>query len=153
MKRLVIIIPAYNEEDSIAQVIKKIPSVVKGIDDINVVVINDGSTDATAKIAKANGAKVVSHPQNFGLGVAFRRGITRALELGADIIVNIDADGQFNPQDIPKIIDPIIEGKAEFVTASRFIKKNPEFRFIFFQKGRKQVDVLDYQPNRRKKVL
>jgi len=84
------------------------------------VVIDDGSTDDTAKVAAAAGARVISFGHNRGLGAAFREALSRALGLGADIIVNIDGDGQFNPQDIPKLIEPIIQGQADMVTASRF---------------------------------
>jgi glycosyltransferase involved in cell wall biosynthesis len=134
MSRLVVIIPAFDEEQSIANVIKNVPPSIKGIDEIKIVVIDDGSTDSTAEVAKVNGVEVISHPHNLGLGVTFRRGISRALELDADVIVNIDADGQFNPQDIPLIVAPVIEGKAEFVTASRFMSKDPDFKLSILKR-------------------
>lgn len=134
MKKLIVIIPAFNEEATVAQVIRDIPSSIEGIDEMKTVVIDDGSTDGTAKSARLAGAEVISHPKNLGLGVSFRRGITRALELKADIIVNIDADGQFNPKEIPQIIAPILEGKAEFVTGSRFLIKDPDFHLSFSKK-------------------
>ncbi len=113
-------IPAFNEAATVAQVIGSIPRDIPGVRNIDVIVINDGSTDDTAKVAAEAGAKVISFSHNRGLGAAFREAIHRALGLGADIIVNIDADGQFNPQDIPKLIEPIIQGQADMVTASRF---------------------------------
>lgn len=118
--KLVVIIPALNEARTIAQVIRGIPSTFDGVASREVLVINDGSTDHTAAVAQAAGASVVSHVFNRGLGVAFRTGVDEALERGADIIVNMDGDGQFNPQDIPSLILPIQRGAAEFVTATRF---------------------------------
>ena len=118
--KLIVTIPALNEAATIAEVIGAIPRDITGVDDIDVVVVNDGSTDETAKIAAEAGAKVVSFSHNRGLGAAFGQGLHTALGLGADIIVNIDADGQFDPKDIPKLLAPIIDGKAEMVTASRF---------------------------------
>ena len=125
MRKLVIIIPAYDEEKGIAAVLDRIPRAMTGIGEIDVVVVDDGSTDKTGAIAGEKGAEVISHPYNLGLGVSFRRGIERALERGADLIVNIDADGQFEPEDIPKLVEPIVRGEAEVVTASRF--KSPGF--------------------------
>jgi len=117
---VVVTIPAFNEAATVGQVIKSIPRDIPGVSDIDVVVVNDGSTDETAAAAAEAGAKVVSFSRNRGLGAAFRQGLQTALGLGADIIVNIDADGQFDPKDIPKLLAPIIDGKAEMVTASRF---------------------------------
>lgn len=112
--KLVVIIPAFNEERTVADVIGKIP--------YPVIVIDDGSSDATAQLAGSSGATVVRHHQNQGVGAAFQTGLQAALEAGADIIVNIDADGQFNPNDIPALIQPIEEGKVDFVTATRFAR-------------------------------
>ena len=117
---VVVTIPAFNEAATVAKVIEAIPGGISGVESIDVVVINDGSTDNTAEVAAQAGAKVVSFSHNRGLGAAFGQGLRTALGLGADIIVNIDADGQFNPADIPKLLGPIIEGKADMVTASRF---------------------------------
>lgn len=120
---VVVMIPAYNEEKTILAVIKAIPKDIA--EDVKIVVIDDGSTDNTVNVAKESGAdKVISHNTNKGLGVAFQTGIETALKTNANIIVNIDADGQFNPNDIPKLIKPIIEGKADMVTCSRFLDKN-----------------------------
>jgi glycosyltransferase involved in cell wall biosynthesis len=123
--KLVIQMPALNEEKTIKDVIEAIPRDIDGIDEYQVLVVNDGSTDRTAEIAAAAGADVVSHEQRMGVGAAFRTGIARATELRADIIVTIDSDGQFNPEDISKVIAPILKNEADFVTASRFI--DPEF--------------------------
>lgn len=122
--KLVINIPAYNEEDCISEVIREIPRKIEGVDEIEVIVVNDGSTDKTQEVAKAAGADaVISHGVNKGVGVAFSTGIAESLKRGADIIVNIDADGQFDPKDIPALIKPILNGEADFVTASRFLDK------------------------------
>jgi glycosyltransferase involved in cell wall biosynthesis len=117
---VVVTIPALNEAATVGQVVKAIPRDIPGVKDVSVVVVNDGSTDDTAAVAAEAGAKVVSFSHNRGLGAAFGQGLQTALGLGADIIINMDADGQFNPEDIPKLLAPIIEGKADMVTASRF---------------------------------
>lgn len=154
-QKLVIIIPALNEDKTIGQVIDAIPRVLPGITATEVVVINDGSTDATAHVARGHGAVVISHQHRAGVGGAFHTGLRQALQRGADIIVNIDADGQFNPADIPKLIEPILAGKAGFVTASRFAKREfhphmPEIkawgnrwvtRLVNFITGRQFTDV------------
>ena len=123
--KLVIIIPALNEAATITDVLGGIPHDVPGVIAIEVIVVNDGSTDATASLAEAAGAVVISHAHNLGLGAAFRTGLDAALGRGADIIVNMDSDGQFNPLDIPALIVPIQNGSADFVTATRFAK--PEY--------------------------
>jgi glycosyltransferase involved in cell wall biosynthesis len=121
--KLVIMIPALNEENTIGHVIKAIPR--NCAQEVEVLVINDGSTDKTCEVSKSAGAnRIVSHSKNMGLGRTFKDGINNALDMGADVIINIDADGQFNPNDIPKLLNPIIEGKADMVTCSRF--KDPE---------------------------
>lgn len=119
--KLVVQIPALNEEDSIEKVLSSIPRQIDAIDEIVLLVVDDGSRDRTAELARAMGAVVVSHPQNRGVGAAFRTGIAKSTELNADIVVTIDADGQFNPADIPGLIAPIVKGDADFVTASRFM--------------------------------
>jgi len=121
--KLVIIIPALNEAKTIGTVIQAIPKHFDGINQTEIIVVDDGSTDQTVTTAQHNGATVVRHQQNMGVGAAFHTGIRAALEADADIIVNIDADGQFNPLDISTLIKPIQNGTAGFVTASRFAKK------------------------------
>ncbi|HAL45985.1 MAG: hypothetical protein A2Y12_06490 [Planctomycetes bacterium GWF2_42_9] len=117
---LVVSIPAYNEQETVGQVISDIPKQIPGIDEIKIVVVDDGSTDSTAEAASKAGAYVHSFGHNKGLGAAFSQGIRTALSLGADIIVNIDADGQFEAKDIAKLVEPILQNKADMVTASRF---------------------------------
>lgn len=118
--KLVIQLPALNEEASIVQVLDSMPNQLPGIDDIVLLVVDDGSDDRTAELSRSKGAVVISHPQNRGVGAAFRTGIAKATELRADIVVTVDADGQFDANDIPRLIEPIVSGKADFVTASRF---------------------------------
>ncbi len=119
-KKICVIIPAFNEEVLIGNVLDTLPNFI----DI-IIVVDDGSTDGTVDIAKSKGATVISHGKNEGVGAAFQTGLKKTMELGADIMVNIDADGQFNPKDIDKLIKPIIDNEADFVTASRF--KNPDY--------------------------
>ncbi|KKQ51437.1 MAG: Glycosyl transferase family 2 [Parcubacteria group bacterium GW2011_GWD2_38_11] len=119
--RLIINLPAFNEEEKIGETIQRIPRKITGVDEIFVQVIDDGSKDKTAKVAKDAGADFVfSHDVNRGIGVTFRTATEKALENGADIMVNIDADGQFNPDDIAKIIAPILAGEVDMTSADRF---------------------------------
>lgn len=119
--KIAITIPAYNEEDCIGKVISEIPRKIEGVDEIEIIVINDGSKDRTAEVAKEAGAnKIVHFPRNKGLAMAFKEGLNTAIDSGADIIVNIDADGQYNSTEIQKLIKPILDGKAEMVLGSRF---------------------------------
>jgi len=117
---LVIIMPALNEQATVGDTIRRVPERIEGIAAVDVVVIDDGSSDDTASQAEAAGAIVVSHPVRQGVGAAFQTGLAKALEMGADLIVSIDADGQFNPATIPSLIEPVLAGRADFATASRF---------------------------------
>ncbi len=122
-KKLIVMIPAFNEEKTIGDVIREIPRKISGISNVRVLVIDDCSRDRTLEVAKRAGAEYfLTHKNNQGLGVTFRDGIDRALELGADIIVNIDADGQFDPHDIETLIKPILSNGADMVSATRFLK-------------------------------
>ena len=148
--KLVIIIPAYNEEKFIEYVIKSMPDQIKGIDEIMTLVIDDGSKDKTAELAKTAGATVISHLHNQGLGKAFNTGLNAALELGADIMVNIDADGQFFSDDIPRLIHPILKNECDFVSGDRFIKedgsrKKPEYMSsIKFWGNKRMADLVGF---------
>lgn len=127
MMKLIVLIPAYNEEKTIGKVIGEIPRKINGIKEIKILVVDDCSTDQTVKIAKeAKADKIISHPVNKGVGSAFSTGVEEALKMNTDILVNIDADGQFDPKDIPKLVKPILEGKADMVTCSRFLDKELE---------------------------
>jgi len=120
MKKLVVMIPAYNEEAHIGLVIKEIPNKIPGIDKIEVLVIDDGSTDKTILEAKKAGAThILVNTKNSGLAFTFQKGMDYALSLGADIIVNTDADFQYNQKQIPSLVKPILEGKADIVSGNR----------------------------------
>jgi len=131
--KLVVIIPAFNEEKTIASVINSVPKKIAGIKKIEVLVVDDGSTDKTADLAKLSGAKILKHLTNQGLGKSFLDGINAALALGADILVNIDADNQFKAYEIPKIIKPIQKNQAEVVIGSRFANKKT-YRMPFMKR-------------------
>lgn len=119
--KLVVNLLAYNEEEKIAQTIKKIPKSFPGIDEVFIQVMDDGSSDKTVETAKTAGVNFVfSQGVNRGIGINFRTSVEKALENGADIMVNIDADGQFDPNDISKLIRPILDGEADMVSADRF---------------------------------
>ena len=118
--------PALNEQEGIARVIKDLPKEISGVDEIKILVVDDGSTDDTAKIAKSTGADVVSHDVNKGVGSAFQSALLYTLENKGDILVSIDADRQFNSDQIPQIIKPILEGSADMVTGNRFSKGMPK---------------------------
>ncbi|MGE5373302.1 MAG: glycosyltransferase family 2 protein [Solirubrobacterales bacterium] len=123
--RLLVAIPCLNEEDSIQNVIERIPRQIDSVDSISVLVIDDGSTDATVEVAKRSGAAVIQHYTNYGVGYAFNSALNYAIEKGYDIMVNIDGDGQFDPADIPRLVQPIVDKMADFVTGSRFFDRGP----------------------------
>lgn len=119
--KLIVLLPALNEEQTVATVIASIPKSIAGISGQEVIVVDDGSSDQTAARAAAAGAAVISHGWNRGLGVAFQTGIDAALKRGADLVVTIDADGQFDPADIPSLVRPLVDRQADVATASRFL--------------------------------
>jgi len=118
--KLFVQIPCLNEEKTLPRVIQDIPRAIDGIDEVKILIIDDGSTDRTAEIALQEGADyVVRLPFTQGLAKAFSHGITACLELGADIIVNTDGDHQYRGDDIPRLVRPILEGRAEVVIGNR----------------------------------
>jgi len=124
--KLIVQIPAFNEEATIAQTLRDIPKKIDGITAIETVVIDDGSSDSTADAARKAGAThVVQLKSHRGLSSAFLAGINAALRLGADIIVNTDADNQYAGADIPKLVAPIIRGSADVVIGDREVAKSP----------------------------
>ncbi len=126
--KLVIQIPCYNEEHTLPIALQALPKEIPGIDTIEVLIINDGSTDATVDVARAHGVDhVVSFSTNKGLARGFIAGLRASLIAGADIIVNTDADNQYCADDIPAIIRPILEGKAEIVVGARPIQQIQHF--------------------------
>jgi glycosyltransferase involved in cell wall biosynthesis len=120
--KLVIQIPAWNEEHFLGETIAALPRKVEGYDEVEVLVIDDGSTDRTAAVARECGAKVVRLPVHRGLAVAFATGLARAVEGGADTIVNTDADNQYDARDIPTLVRPIVDGEAQMVIGDRQVQ-------------------------------
>ncbi len=125
--RLVINIPCYNEEATLADVLNALPTALPGIDDIQVQVVDDGSRDRTAAIARGYGCSLILHPHNLGLGIAFRSGVEHALKAGVDLFVNIDADHQYPPHFIEGLIQPILHHQADIVIGDRRPWKVPHF--------------------------
>ena len=118
--KIIVTIPAYNEERTIGAVVSKINEAMKGSrHDFKILVVDDGSKDDTKETAKKAGAFVYSHPKNYGLAEAFITEVEKSLKLGADVIVHIDADTQYNPEEIPKLVKEIENG-YDLVLGSRF---------------------------------
>ena len=117
---ILIIVPAYDEEGGIREVLRRIPDEVLG-HEVKTVVVDDGSTDATAAIARAEGVPVVSHVVNRGQGDALRTGFAIAQAERSLAVINLDADGQYKPEELDRLVGPIIEGTADFVLGSRFL--------------------------------
>jgi glycosyltransferase involved in cell wall biosynthesis len=133
--KLIVQIPCYNEEKTIKEMIESIPGQIAGIDSIETIIIDDGSTDATVKRAAETGCKIISLPRHKGLAAAFSAGIEAAIEMGADILVNTDADFQYPSNFIPALIKPIQDGTADMTIGNRFSNGNKPFSPIkmFFQ--------------------
>ncbi len=126
--RLCVQIPCLNEAETLPAVLATIPKKIPGIDEIVVVVIDDGSDDKTVEVARKLGVKhFVHHPGRRGLAQSFRDGILYCLKQGADIIVNTDGDNQYPSQDIPRLIEPIMAGRADMVIADRQVQKIAHF--------------------------
>lgn len=128
--KLVIQIPCYNEQDTILTTLNALPKKIKGIDKIEILIINDGSKDETERLARDWGVgRIITFKRNLGLARAFAAGLGAALEMGADIIVNLDADNQYCAYDIEKLICPILDKKADITIGSRPIDKIKHFSF------------------------
>ncbi|MBT5953498.1 glycosyltransferase family 2 protein [bacterium] len=125
--KLVIQIPAYNEEQDIVSVLTKISKTYSKIDDVKIILIDDGSTDNTCKYAEPYVDKIIKHEKRLGLAKTFFSGVSWALKEGADIIINLDGDGQYKPEEIPLILDPLITGSADVSIGSRPITNMPWF--------------------------
>ncbi len=120
---LLITIPAYNEQETILKVISKIPKKIKGVKEIKILVIDDGSIDSTPYLVEKMGVILIRHIVNCGLGAAIKTAFTYAKKSQTDILVTIDADGQHNPKDLPRVIKPIMNKKWDVVIGSRMIRK------------------------------
>lgn len=119
--RLTFIVPAFNEERSVGDVLSAVPRVLDGIQEIELLVIDDGSTDGTATAAREAGAQVVSHAKRLGLAASFRTGATRALRDGAGLLCTLDADGQYDPREIVLLLKTLHERQADLVIGDRQI--------------------------------
>ena len=129
--KLIIQIPCYNEEETLEVALNALPRQIKGIDEIEYLIINDGSKDKTVEVARKWGVHhIVSFRRNKGLACGFMAGIDEALKQGADIIVNTDADNQYCGDDIQKLIQPILDGKADMVIGERPIDETEHFSLI-----------------------
>jgi len=135
--KLIIQIPCYNESETLPQTIDDLPKTVPGFDEIEYLVIDDGSTDRTAQIAKSLGVHhIVRMPRNRGLAAAFEKGLQTAVQLGADVIVNTDGDNQYPGGYITDLVRPILDGEADMVIGDRQVETVPHFSRIkvFLQK-------------------
>ncbi|MBE9166034.1 glycosyltransferase family 2 protein [Pleurocapsales cyanobacterium LEGE 06147] len=128
MTKLIIQIPCYNEEKTLGITLSDLPRQLPGVDTVEWLIVDDGSTDRTVEIAKAYQVDhIIRFPRNLGLAKAFVAGLEACVAAGADIIVNTDADNQYCADDIPKLIEPILKGKAEMVIGARPIKRINHF--------------------------
>src|SRR3990167_2556589 len=128
MTKLIIQVPCLNEADSLPETIARLARKINGIDKIELLVIDDGSRDDTSGVARRCGANhIVRHRRNRGLAAAFQSGVRKALSEGADIIVNTDADGQYEGADIAKLIAPVLAGEADIVVGDRSVADNAHF--------------------------
>lgn len=126
--KLIIQIPCFNEEETLPLTLKDLPTEIPGVDEIETLVIDDGSADRTAEVARELGVNhIVRLTNNKGLAEGFMIGLDACLRLGADIIVNTDADNQYNGDDIPRLIEPILKGKADMVVGDRQINDVAHF--------------------------
>ena len=126
--KLIVQIPCYNEEQTLPETVKDIPRKIDGVDQVEILIVDDGSTDKTIEVAKEIGVDhIVRNICNKGLARTFLAGLDGCLRLGADIIVNTDGDNQYKGEDIPKLIEPILKGEADIVIGDRQTEKVQHF--------------------------
>ena len=126
--KLVIQIPCLNEQESLPRVLSELPREVPGFDQVEWLIIDDGSTDDTVEVARRHGVDhLVSLTSHRGLATAFQAGLDAALKLGADVIVNTDADGQYRASDIPRLVEPIVARRADMVVGDRQVQDVDHF--------------------------
>src|SRR5919199_4917566 len=126
--KLIIQIPCLNEAETLPATLRELPRHVEGFDEVEWLVIDDGSTDRTLEVARAHGVDhIVRLTNNKGLAQGFQAGLDASLKLGADVIVNTDADNQYNAADIPKLVMPIVRGEADLVIGDREVKSIEHF--------------------------
>ncbi len=126
--KLIVQIPCLNEEHQLVASIGALPRSVEGFDEVEFLIIDDGSTDRTIEVALEAGVDhVVKLPQNRGLASAFQTGLDACLKLGADVVVNTDADNQYNADDIVLLTQPVIDGTADIVVGARDVRNHEEF--------------------------
>ena len=139
MVKLLIYLPALNEEEKLAKVLNSLPKKISGLDSVDVLVVDDGSTDATPDIAISCNVKLISHRENKGLSRVFETALNYALDYNYDLMVSIDADGQFNSNQICDLIAPILEGNCDFTTGNRFKLGKPKNMSSLKFWGNKQI--------------
>jgi glycosyltransferase involved in cell wall biosynthesis len=126
--KLIVQIPCFNEAQNLAHTIAALPKAIPGIDVIEVLVIDDGSVDETLKVAEEAGAHhIIRMPSHLGLAATYVAGLEACVKRGADIIINTDADNQYEAEDIPRLVEPILKGRAEIVVGDRGVAKHVEF--------------------------
>src|SRR5207248_1891150 len=126
--KLIIQIPCFNEQDQLTTTLADIPRSVEGFDQVEWLVVDDGSTDRTIEVARAHGVDhIVRLTNNKGLATAFQAGLDACLKLGADVVVNTDADNQYDGRDIPRLVEPILEGRADMVVGDRGVESVEHF--------------------------
>jgi glycosyltransferase involved in cell wall biosynthesis len=128
--KLIIQIPCFNEEAQLPETLSYLPREIEGVDEVEWLIIDDGSSDATIDVARASGVDhIVKLTNHKGLAAGFQAGLDAGLKLGADVIVNTDADNQYDGRDIPKLVAPILRGEADMVIGDRRVDSNEHFSY------------------------
>jgi glycosyltransferase involved in cell wall biosynthesis len=129
--KVIIQIPCFNEEASLGITLQSLPRKISGVDEVEWLVIDDGSQDRTSEVALAHGVDhVVRFPKHLGLSAAYLAGLKTCIDRGADIIVNTDGDNQYCAADIPRLLEPILAGRSQFVLGARPLLRIPEFSYL-----------------------